>query len=131
MELIRIFTSILLALCFITCTNFEKINKYVKDSTINEYSKNSVYGLVLHDFKGKVRVGKVLEYSPAQIAGIEQGDKILEVEGEKIKDVKNFLEYIENFQAKDTVKLTIYRVDSCSKFPVEINKNCKNRQSKI
>lgn len=121
MELIKIFTGILLFICLFSCISTKNINNFVKE-TENELitQRKSIFGLTIQDFKGRVRVEDVSDYSPARYAGIEEGDKILEVEGVKVTDTKSFIEQIEELNNKESIKLTIYRVDSCSKFPVEI-----------
>lgn len=123
MELIRLFMGILLLICLILCINFEKlhtiIEKHHPDTRYEE--QPALLGLRVQNFKGRVRVYHVLDYTPAMAAGIETGDRILEIDGHKINSVKSFIENIENAHDKDKIKLLVYRVDSCSTFPVEVD----------
>ena len=125
MELIRIFTGILLVICLISFSNTQNENKSLKAQ--ERYTQQTMHktplGLSVIDFKGKVRVEDVQNYSPASNAGIEIGDKILEIEKNKINTTENFFEAIENLYDKETINMTIYRVDSQSKFPVIVDKS--------
>ena len=126
MELIKVFTGMLLIICLFSCANVDKLKPIATaKEQLTNIQNRQILGLIVQDFKGRVRVKEVLDYSPARYAGIEEGDKIIEVEGVKIEDTKTFFENIENNQNKENIKLTIYRVDSCSKFPVEIKNYCK------
>lgn len=122
MELIRIFMGILLIICLILCIDFKKVNNAIEEHNI-DYEKIesiSLLGLRVEDFKGRVRVSEVLEHTPAMKSGIEAGDKIIEIDGRKIKNVKNYIDCIENAHDKQMIKLVIHRVDSRSTFPVEV-----------
>lgn len=122
MELIRIFMGILLLICLILCIDFKKVNNAIEErhTDYEKLESISLLGLRVENFKGRVRVSEVLEYTPAQASGIEAGDKILEVEGHKIKNVKNYIDCIENCHDKEKIKLIVHRVDSSSTFPVEV-----------
>ncbi len=123
MDLIRLFMGILLIICLILCINFKKLDETIRDhySYDGNHETVTLFGLYLQDFKGKVRVADVLDYTPARQAGIEIGDRILEVDGHKIRYVKEFYELMENLHDKQKIKMLLYRVDSCSVFPVEVN----------
>lgn len=121
MELIRVFMGILLIICLILCINFEKLNTIIEEHNPGiKYDEPALLGLYVQNFKGRVRVSDILEYTPAMEAGIEIGDRIIEINGIKIKNVQSFIENIENNHDKEKIKLLVYRVDSCSLFPVEV-----------
>ena len=113
---------ILLVICLILNINFKKIHDYFEEQRIlNEpIEASSPLGLYVEDFKGHVKIIDVLEYTPAQNAGLEPGDKILKVNGCTINSVKDFFVCMEEAKAEQPVKLIVYRVDSCSTFPVDI-----------
>lgn len=119
MENIKKFMGILLIICLSLCIDYKKI-----DGLIKEYQHSdslSLLGLKVENFKGKVRVREVLDYTPAKYSGIEPGDKIIEINGQKIKNVQNFIESIENAHDRERIQLMVYRVDSKSLFPVEVS----------
>ena len=116
-------------ICLIFSINLNNINNAIEEIIPIENHKQTMYfGLYLQDFKGRVRVADVLDYTPAKYAGVEVGDRILEVNGIKIRNVNSFYEHIQNLHNKNNIKLLLYRVDSCSTFPVEINNTvvCNN-----
>ncbi|MBS4760918.1 MAG: PDZ domain-containing protein [Clostridium sp.] len=130
MEIIRVFLGILLIICLFLNIDFNKIRIYFaeKNIGIEKQEENMILGLSLVDFKGRVKVAGVLDYTPARKAGIEEGDRILEVNGKKIPNVKTFKERIQEYHDNKIIKLVIHRVDSCSTFPVDITpfeSNCK------
>lgn len=122
MELIRLFMGILLVICLLLTINFKKLHDYVEEKKIlNEtIEASSPLGLYVEDFKGRVKIVDVLDYTPARNAGLEPGDRILKVNGCKIKNVKAFFDCMEQADTDEPVKLVVYRVDSCSTFPVDI-----------
>ncbi len=122
MEMIRLFMGILLLICLILNVDFKKLhNIYEEQKILNEtIEASSPLGIYVKDFKGRVKIVEVLDYTPAYNAGLEPGDRILKVNGCSIKSVKNFFECIEDADLEKPVNLVVYRVDSCSTFPVDI-----------
>lgn len=122
MELIKVFMGILLVICLLLNVNFKKVHDYLEEQRIlNEtIEASSPLGLYVEDFKGRVKIIDVLDYTPASNAGLEPGDRILKVNGCKIKNVKDFFECMEEANPDEHVKLVVHRVDSCSTFPVDI-----------
>lgn len=122
MELIKLFTGILLIICLILNINFKKLQNFWDEQKIlnEQVEVSSPLGLYVKDFKGRVKIIDVLNYTPAMNAGLEPGDRILKVNGKKVKNVKSFFETMEDIDIKEPVEILVYRVDSCSTFPVEI-----------
>ena len=83
---------ILLVICLLLNVNFKKVHDYLEEQRIlNEtIEASSPLGLYVEDFKGRVKIIDVLDYTPASNAGLEPGDRILKVNGCKIKNVKDF-----------------------------------------
>ena len=81
---------------------------------------SSPLGLLVKDYKGRVKIIDVLNYTPAMNAGLEPGDRILKVNGNNVKNVASFFEIMESVNLDKPIKFLVYRVDSCSTFPVEI-----------
>lgn len=123
MELTKIFMGILVIMCLISSVDTNRINDYLNKYNIYPYHKievSSPLGLLVKDFKGKVKITDVLEYTPARLAGLEPGDRILKVNGCKVCNVKTFFEKLEEVNFEEPVNLVIHRVDSCSTFPVDV-----------
>lgn len=122
MELIKLFTGILFLICLVLNINFKQVQNYLDERKIIKESVDvsSPLGLYVKDFKGRVKIVDVLNYTPAMSAGLEPGDRILKVNGIKIQNVKTFFEAIEEIDIKEPVEMLVYRVDSCSVFPVQI-----------
>ena len=122
MELIRLFMRILLLICLILSINFKGLDKIYKENLRfkETVESSSPLGVNVVDFKGKVKIVEVLDYTPAKNAGLEPGDRILQVNGCKVCNVKAFFENIEQLKADEPVNLIVYRVDSRSTFPVDV-----------
>lgn len=123
MELIKIFIGILLVICLSFSADFKTLVGYCHSvPCFNHCSveQSAPLGLLVNDFKGRVRITDVLEYTPAKNAGLEPGDRILKINGCKVCDVKSFFEKIQEVSWNEPVNLTVYRVDSCSTFPVDV-----------
>ncbi|XP_066158294.1 Na(+)/H(+) exchange regulatory cofactor NHE-RF2 [Euwallacea fornicatus] len=86
------------------------------------------YGFNLHAEKGKPGqyIGKVDEGSPAEAAGLRQGDRILEVNGETIGDKthKQVVELIK--QHADETKLLVIDPEDTSVIPIHTTESIKN-----
>lgn len=122
MEPIKLFLGILLIICLLLSMDFKKIHSYFGERKISHVKMQyeSIMGLNVKDFKGRVKIIDVLDYTPARRAGLEIGDRILKVNGVKIINAKSFVENIQNIHAKEPIELVVHRIDSCSTFPVKI-----------
>lgn len=122
MQYIRLFTGILLVVCLILNINFSEVKNFLDErmSIRHEIEASSPLGLFVEDYKGKVKIVDVLDYTPAMNAGLEPGDRILKVNGRKVEDVSAFFETMESVNLDKPINFLVYRVDSCSTFPVEI-----------
>lgn len=67
-----------------------------------------------------VLVGAVIPGEPADKAGIQKGDVILEVEGHKIKDTKDLLNTVARLQPGRKVKVVVWRDGREKVFVVEL-----------
>lgn len=130
MELIKLYAGMLLLICLVLNVNFKQLQSYLDEQKIikDSVDVSSPLGLYVKDFKGRVKIIDVLNYTPAMNAGLEPGDRILKVNGVQINNVKSFFEIMEEIDIKDSVELLVYRVDSCSVFPVKIRPfGCVNK----
>lgn len=85
------------------------------------------YGFNLHAEKGKPGqyIGKVDEGSPAEAAGLRQGDRILEVNGESIAN-KTHKQVVELIKAETgETKLLVIDPEEDGIIPTEVEKNEK------
>lgn len=122
MQYIRLFIGILLVICLILNIDFKSLHNFAEERIAirQRIEASSPLGLYVRDYKGKVKIVDVLNYTPAMNAGLEPGDRILKVNGIKVNNVEAFFETMESVNLDKPIKFLVYRVDSCSTFPVEI-----------
>lgn len=113
---------ILLLICLSFSVNIKNTKAYLVEHHLlkDNIDSSSPLGVLVTDFKGRVRITDVLDYTPAQNAGLEPGDRILKVNGCKVCNVKEFLSKLEDIDFTKPVQFLVYRVDSCSTFPVDV-----------
>ncbi|NNM29518.1 MAG: PDZ domain-containing protein [Akkermansiaceae bacterium] len=70
--------------------------------------------------EGGVEVTRVLEDTAAADAGLETGDVILEIDGEEIEDMENFLEVLKGMEPGDKIELTVLRDGEDKTIEVEL-----------
>lgn len=127
MELIKIFAGMLFIMCLFLNTNLTYLQDLVNNKIFvnSNVDVSSPLGVTVEDFRGRVKVVDVLSFTPAMNSGLEPGDRILKVNNVKINSVKNFFEIMEITDLTKPVTMLVYRVDSCSTFPVVIRSfNC-------
>jgi hypothetical protein len=76
-------------------------------------------GLELAERDGRVTVSQVLEKSPADRAGIRAGDRITQLDGEKVADSAGLLKLAAQLTAGKDVKLTVARGDKVQDIAVK------------
>ena len=114
MDNIRLYTGVLLFLCMFSLADFESIGKFVTERKIVQKYKNSekMLGFGVLQYENGVYVVDVLDFTPAKHAGIEEMDKILAVDGEKIDTIEDFKEKIDLFHKNQALNLLVYRKSS-------------------
>lgn len=121
MELIKLYMGILFTICLVVSLSSAPSNSFSINIKPTIYSSEYCpLGIKVCDFKGKVRVDDVLEFTPAYTSGIEEGDRILEINGMKINNIDEYKRALRNSENENIFEFTVYRVDSCSKFSVQI-----------
>lgn len=125
MDLIKLFMGILLIICLILCTDYKTLSNTIEEHypELQHPKTSCILGLKVREFKGKIRVDEVFEYTPAAKSGIETGDKIIEIEGEKITNLENYNKILSELHDKTKINMKIYRTHSRSFFPVEVEKH--------
>jgi len=79
-------------------------------------------GVVLMMDKGKVTVARVKKDSPADKAGLKEGDVILKFDGKKLESVAHFMRLLSHKKPGDTVELEIERKGEKLKLKVKLSK---------
>lgn len=106
---------------------------------ISKWDNFDGYGFNLHAEKGKPGqyIGKVDDGSPAEAAGLRQGDRILEVNGESIanKTHKEVVELIKGL-SNETNLLVVdqgdtYILESTKKSEEQANNNSKEKENGV
>ncbi|MBT5738407.1 MAG: M20/M25/M40 family metallo-hydrolase [Planctomycetes bacterium] len=69
-----------------------------------------------------VRIEGVVEDSPAQAAGLREGDRLLSLDGTAIEDLRGYSNLLKQLEAGDTVLLVIERKDDTFEVNVVLNK---------
>lgn len=79
-------------------------------------------GVELTEQSGEVAVAAVLKDSPAAGAGIQVGDRLTEVAGQKVQNVADVLKAAAGVTAGETLKLTLRRGDTPRELSVPLGK---------
>lgn len=88
----------------------------------------STYGLYLYkinldsSIKNGVVVTKVEEGYPASKVGLQKGDVIVEIDGNKIEDFSHFRYILYKYNINDTIKLTVMRGSKEMTFDLKLEK---------
>lgn len=72
---------------------------------------------------GGALINEVMEDSPAEKAGLEAGDVIVKMDGDKVKDVDDVREAIQDKDEGETVAVTVLRDGKESTFDVEVEES--------
>jgi len=67
-----------------------------------------------------VIVGKITEGLPAQKAGLERNDVILEIDGKKMDETSDVVNYITGIQPGNTIKIKIFRKGEIKDFSIKV-----------
>ena len=71
-------------------------------------------------FEQAVLISSVTPDSPAEESGLEPGDVITSIDGEKVSDYDNFSERILNLEPGDEITLTVYRSGEDEELEIEV-----------
>ena len=70
-------------------------------------------------------VGEIIKDSEGEKAGIELGDKILQVNNNKVSNYKDFKKQLSLVRPNESLKLTIERENNVIELNIKLNKNGK------
>ncbi len=73
-----------------------------------------------YDVDGGALINEVVDDSPAEKAGLQAGDVIVEVDGDEVDDISDIREAIQEKDEDETVEVTVVRSGSRKTFDVEI-----------
>ena len=76
-------------------------------------------------------VNDVIEGSPAEEIGLEQGDIIIAFDGKKVTDSDDLIDMIEDHSPQDKVNLTVYREGKEKEIQVTLDRAPKNRHDVV
>lgn len=109
-------------MCLFSLADFDKVGRFLTERKILETYKNSekMLGFGVKEFQNGVYIVDVLDMTPAKKAGIEEWDKIIEVEGKKISNVEQFKTLIDHYHKNKTLNLVVYRKSSGEDVNVDI-----------
>lgn len=109
-------------MCLFSFVDYDKVGNFLTERKILETYKNSekMLGFGVLQYKNGVYIVDVLDLTPAKKAGVEEWDKILEVEGKKISDVVQFKQMIDGFHKNKSLNLVVYRKSSGQDVNVDI-----------
>lgn len=110
-RLIFIFLFIFILIAYIDTKSLKEYFNNIK--IIKEYEHTSkLIGLGLKDKNGKIIVNDVIANMPADAAGVEIGDIILNIDGKKMKSSDMIKEYISKIKDNKKILLTLKKTDN-------------------
>lgn len=98
--------------------------------TVQDLTEDLAQYFGLPDTSG-VLVNKALENSPAQKAGIKEGDVIKSFDNKQIKDVRGLLDAVGKTEVGRKVKVTVIRDKKETSLDVEVGERPENLEEKI
>ena len=110
----RIIFILLFVFILIAYVDTKSLKQYFADSKIlKEYEKSSkLIGLGLKDKNGKITVNDVISNMPADTAGVEVGDIILDVDGKKMSSANMIKDYLGQIKDNKKILLTLKKSDN-------------------
>jgi serine protease Do len=85
---------------------------------IEDTERVAVAGTNLHG----VRIGEVYSNRPADLAGIKQGDIVVEFDGKPVRTAEGFFAYINFAKPASTVNVVVYRDGQRITIPVKMGR---------
>ncbi len=127
-NILKITAVLVLALIVIFSIGFAKSSKYSKSGWLG-LEVQSVDEKLADAFDLEVDYGviinAVVDDSPADEADLEEGDLIVAIDNQKVLDLYDLTDYLEDSDFDDEVTLTIYREDDKFDVTVELDKSTR------
>ncbi len=110
----RIIFILLFIFILIAYIDTKSLKQYFADAKIlKEYESSSkLIGLGLKDKNGNITVNDVISNMPADNAGVEIGDIILDVDGKKMHSSQMIKEYLNQIKNNKKILLTLKKPDN-------------------
>lgn len=110
----RIIFILLFIFILIAYIDTKSLKQYFADAKIlKEYESSSkLIGLGLKDKNGSITVNDVISNMPADNAGVEVGDIILDVDGKKMHSSQMIKDYLNQIKNNKKILLTLKKPDN-------------------
>ncbi len=133
-QFLTISLAALLVVALVFSFGVGKTAKYTKDAWLGVETQ-TVDDELAKGFDLPVKFGAivndVIDGSPAEEVGLEQGDIIVSLDGSKVRDSDDLIDMIEDHSPQDKVTLTIYREGKQKDLQVTLDRAPKNRRDVI
>ena len=110
----RLIFSLLFIFILIAYIDTKSLKQYFADAKIlQEYENSSkLIGLGLKEKNGNITVNDVISDMPADNAGVEVGDIILDIDGKKMDSAKMIKDYLNQLKNNKKILLTLKKPDN-------------------
>ena len=110
----RLIFSLLFIFILIAYIDTKSLKQYFADAKIlQEYENSSkLIGLGLKENNGNITVNDVISDMPADNAGVEVGDIILDIDGKKMDSAKMIKDYLNQLKNNKKILLTLKKPDN-------------------
>ena len=110
----RLIFTLLFIFILIAYIDTRSLKQYFADAKIlQEYENSSkLIGLGLKEKNGNITVNDVISDMPADNAGVEVGDIILDIDGKKMDSAKMIKDYLNQLKNNKKILLTLKKPDN-------------------
>ena len=110
----RLIFSLLFIFILIAYIDTQSLKQYFANAKIlQEYENSSkIIGLGLKESNGNITINDVISNMPADTAGVEVGDIILDINGKKMNSAKMIKNYLNQLKNNKKILLTLKKPDN-------------------
>lgn len=110
----RLVFGLLLVFILVAYIDTKSLKEYFEDSKIlREYSNSSkLIGIGIKDSDGTVTVKDVIMNTPAARSGVEVGDVVVDIDGNKVQSAIMIKDYLNYVKKNKKIALTIQKPDN-------------------
>lgn len=110
----RLVFGLLLVFILVAYIDTKSLKEYFEDAKIlREYSNSSkLIGIGLKDSNGYVTVKDVVMNTPADKSGVEIGDVVIDIDGNRAQSAKMIKDYLNYVKKNKKIALTIQKPDN-------------------
>lgn len=123
----RLVIGLLLIFVLIAYIDTKSLKETLDDSKLLREYKNTtkLIGIGIHEAENGVEVKDVVNNTPAQKSGVEIGDIVVDIDGQKVKSAEGLRDYLKDVKKNKKIALTIQKPDNTivkvSLMPTTIN----------